>query len=114
MDEHEDYLVGAWWIVWDGKEPVAFCGYRAAVTEPNTAYLSRCGVLASHRGRGIQKKLLQVRLRRIKALRFNSAISTTYLNTVSANNLIRAGFRLYDPRAPWGSPGTCYWRKEFP
>lgn len=112
-DDHEDYLVGAWWIVWDNGEPVAFAGCRPSVTEDEVIYLSRCGVLASHRGRAIQRRLLQRRLDYARSLCAVACISTTYLNTPSANNLIRAGFRLYDPEAPWGSVGTCYWRKEI-
>lgn len=113
LDDHEDYSQGHWWIVWDGYEPVAFAGMRPAITDPRASYLSRCGVMTSHRGQGLQQKLLAGRLRHAKALGFSRAISTTYQNTVSANNLIRAGFRLYDPPSPWGSEGTLYWRKEF-
>jgi GNAT superfamily N-acetyltransferase len=114
MDDHEDYTSGAWWIVWDGYEPVAFAGCRWAITDPRAVYLSRCGVLPSHRGQGLQKRLLAVRLRYAKErCAAGRVISTTYLNTPSANNLIRAGFRLYDPESPWGSVGTCYWTKEL-
>jgi GNAT superfamily N-acetyltransferase len=112
-DDHEDYTSGYWWIVWDGYEPVAFAGMRCSLTAGSTAYLSRCGVMRSHRGQGLQKALLRRRLSLAKREGFGAAISTTYLNTASANNLIRAGFRLYDPDEPWGSLGTCYWRKEL-
>jgi len=110
-DAHEDYLDGSWWIVWDGPEPVAFCGMRQSGTEAGSVYLSRCGVLASHRGRGLQRRLLRTRLAEAKRLGYRAAITTTYLNTASANNLIRSGFRLYDPETPWGVGATCYWRK---
>jgi phage terminase large subunit len=29
----------------------------------------------------------------------------------SANNFIRAGYRLFSPRNPWAWPNTLYWRK---
>lgn len=112
-DDHEDYDSGYWWIVWDGCEPVAFAGMRQAITGPGAVYLSRCGVLRSHRGQGLQTVLLRRRLTHAKREGFEGAISTTYLNTVSANNLIRAGFRLYDPVTPWGLKGTCYWHKAL-
>jgi hypothetical protein len=32
-------------------------------------------------------------------------------NIPSANNFIRAGYRLYQPRYPWAYPATLYWRK---
>jgi hypothetical protein len=38
-------------------------------------------------------------------------ISDTTDNIPSANNFIRAGYRLYQPQAPWGWPQTLYWRK---
>ncbi len=110
-DEHEEYGVGWWWLAYDeAGEPVGFAGMRPALSEPEAVYLSRCGVLSGHRGRGLQRRLLQARLRHAKALRCPAAITTTYCNPPSGNNLIRAGFRLYAPGAPWGSEGTCYWR----
>jgi GNAT superfamily N-acetyltransferase len=113
-DDHEDYESGRWWLVLDGYEPVGFAGLRQALTEPAALYFSRCGVLASHRGQGIQKQLLRKRMSYARTRTDAAAcISTTYKNTASANNLIRAGFRLYDPESPWGSDGTLYWRKEL-
>lgn len=113
-DTHEDYSAGWWWIVFDGWDPVAFAGMRQAHSEKDAIYFSRCGVLTSHRGRGIQKKLLARRIALSKRLGVQACISTTIvMNTPSSNNLIRAGFRLYDPSAPWGHNETLYWRKEF-
>ncbi|WP_454626177.1 phage terminase large subunit [Bradyrhizobium cenepequi] len=34
-------------------------------------------------------------------------------NIASANNFIRAGYRLYQPQAPWAWPHTLYWRKTM-
>lgn len=114
LDEHEDYSSGYWWIVWDGAEPVGFAGSRHAYTEPETTYLSRCGVLASHRGLGLQRRLLKARLKAAEADGHVAVITTTYCNPPSGNNLIRAGFRMYTPVEPWSSSeGTCYWRKDL-
>lgn len=112
-DVHESYETGAWWIVWDGQDPVAFAGCRMASSEPSTLYLSRCGVLAPYRGRGLQRQLLSRRLRYARSQGASAAITTTFSNPASGNNLIRAGFRLYAPESPWGSSGTCYWRKDI-
>jgi hypothetical protein len=38
-------------------------------------------------------------------------ISDTTDNIASANNSIRAGYRLYQPQIPWAWPHTLYWRK---
>jgi hypothetical protein len=35
------------------------------------------------------------------------------INVASANNFIRAGYRLYEPQSPWGWPRTLYWRKSI-
>ena len=112
-DDHEDYLDGFWWIAEDAGEPCAFAGMRDAITMPGAMYLSRCGVLASHRGRGIQRTLLSRRIAHAKRNQALAAISTTLNNIASSNNLIRAGFRLYRPEDPWGSQGTLYWLKEL-
>lgn len=114
-DDHEDYSEGWWWIVYDGPDnPVAFAGMRESHTESGAIYFSRCGVLKSHRGRGLQKKLLATRLRQAKRVGAAACITTTIvMNTPSSNNLIGAGFRLYDPPSPWGHNETLYWRKEI-
>ena len=31
----------------------------------------------------------------------------------SANNFIRAGYRLFSPKNPWAWPNTLYWRKDM-
>ncbi|WP_249140226.1 phage terminase large subunit [Bradyrhizobium manausense] len=33
------------------------------------------------------------------------------INVASANNFIRAGYKLYAPEVPWAWPNTLYWRK---
>ncbi|KAF1049319.1 GNAT family N-acetyltransferase [Xylophilus sp.] len=112
-DDHEDYLAGAWWIVWDGARPIAFAGCRPAITEDTSFYFSRCGVLPDYRGRGLQRVLLGKRIRYARKRGLVAAITTTYCHTTSANNLIGAGFRLYDPVRPWGVEGTLYWRRTI-
>jgi GNAT superfamily N-acetyltransferase len=110
-DDHEPYDQGWWWIAFDESgEPVGFAGMRPATTAQNSVYFSRCGVLSGHRGQGLQKRLLRARAAYARSLGMSAVITTTFENPPSANNLIRAGFRQYQPEAPWGQPGTCYWR----
>lgn len=111
LDSQEDYSEGWWWLVYLDGEPVAFAGMRHAYTETDAVYLSRCGVLSGHRGHGLQRRLLAVRLRLARSIGFVAVVTTTYDNPASGNNLIRAGFRLYTPDSPWACPGTNYWRK---
>ena len=59
---------------------------------------------------------LQLRLMRAMELRarnngWNCVVSDTTDNVVSANNFIRAGYRLYRRQDPWAWPNTLYWRK---
>jgi phage terminase large subunit len=42
---------------------------------------------------------------------FRGMHSDTTDNVASANNFIRAGYRLYRPQHPWAWPNTLYWRK---
>ena len=44
---------------------------------------------------------------------FRGMHSDTTDNIVSANNFIRAGYRLYQPQDPWGWPQTLYWLKTL-
>jgi len=34
-------------------------------------------------------------------------------NVASANNLIKAGFKLYRPEKPWSFVNALYWRKRI-
>ncbi len=47
-----------WWLAWDGDTPVAFGGARKLARE-NVILLERCGVVPSHRGRGLQLRLIR-------------------------------------------------------
>ena len=42
---------------------------------------------------------------------FRGMQSDTTDNLASANNFIRAGYRLYRPQMPWAWPESLYWRK---
>lgn len=104
---------GWWWLVSDGEEPVAFAALRTVPSWPGAGYLARCGVVKSHRGRGLQRLLLKARERKARELGMKRLITTTLDNPVSANNLIRSGFLTYLPSTRWGCPDTIYWLKEL-
>lgn len=112
-DVHEDYREGTWWIVRDNGHPVGFAGMRPARSWPHAAYFSRAGVLPSHRGLGLQRRLIQARVVAARRQGFTCCITTTFENPVSANNLALAGFAPYLPEAPWGADGTTYWLKPL-
>lgn len=104
---------GFWWIAYDGDLPVGFAAMSPSHRWDDTGYLSRSGVVPSHRGNGLQKRLLQVRERKARELGWKWLITDTRCNPPSSNSLIARGFRLYEPSRPWGHTDALYWRKAL-
>lgn len=104
---------GVWWIVYDGKTPVAYAG-AIHLKEKNRVYLCRAGVLPEYRGLGLQKQLIRKRLLWAKSCGVSTVITYTDLDNVfSSNNLIASGFKLYKPDLPWGnSDDALYWTRK--
>jgi len=50
---------------------------------------------------------------RARQIGWDAVVSDTTDNLASANNFIRAGYRLYQPPCPWAWPNTLYWRKSI-
>jgi GNAT superfamily N-acetyltransferase len=113
-DTPADTTTGWWWIVYDALNlPCAFGGLIPSVRWGDTGYLCRAGVLLSHRGQGVQKRLIRARVRQARALGWNWLITDTYENPASSNSLISTGFKLFEPSKPWGANGTLYWRLKL-
>jgi GNAT superfamily N-acetyltransferase len=74
-------------------------------------YVCRVGVLKEHCGHGIQLRLMRAMEARARRNGWKCMVSDTTRNIPSANNFIRAGYRLYLPQYPWAFPDTLYWRK---
>jgi len=104
---------GHWWVAYYETTPVAFAGVIASTRATNAGYLSRVGVLKRHCGRGLQLRLMRALESRARLNGWRSVVSDTTDNVVSANNFIRAGYRLYQPHTPWAWPNTLYWRKSI-
>jgi hypothetical protein len=90
---------------------VAFAGVVPSTHARNSGYFSRVGVLRRHRGRGLQLRLMRVIEARSRRVGWHCIVSDTTNNPVSANNFIRAGYRLYEPDVPWAWSHSLYWRK---
>ena len=113
-DAPSDTTTGWWWIVYDALNlPCAFAGLVPSIRWRDTGYLCRAGVISSHRGQGLQKRLIRARVRQAKALGWNWLITDTYENPASSNSLIACGFKLFEPTKPWGADKTLYWRKKL-
>lgn len=111
-DPIPDWSVGSWWITWEEGKPIAFIGVEPVQSWKESLYISRVGVVASHRGKGLQSRLMSKVCTAAKGL-YKWVISTTFENPASANNFIRCGFTTYLPATSWGAAGTIYWIKEI-
>ena len=107
------FELGAWWLAYHGDEAVAFAGVVPSTHIRNGGYFSRVGVLQRHRGRDLQCRLMRVIEARGRRIGWESIVSDTTDNPVSANNFIRAGYRLFEPPVPWAWAHTLYWRKRL-
>ncbi|MFK4505943.1 GNAT family N-acetyltransferase [Bradyrhizobium daqingense] len=105
--------LGAWWLAYHDDDPVGFAGVVPSTHARNSGYFCRVGVLQRHRGRGLQLRLMRAIEARGRRLGWNSIVSDTTDNPASANNFIEAGYRLYEPEAPWAWSRTLYWRKRL-
>lgn len=104
---------GHWWLAYCGDAPVAFAGLVPARSTPDAGYMIRVGVMEMHRGQGLQKRLIRVRQQRARLNGWTRLVTDTTNNPASANALISAGFRMYEPQYPWGLPEALYWKKEI-
>lgn len=106
-DEHE------FWLARDGDLPIGFC---SAVWRPDRGYvfLSRCAVLPTYSGRGLQQRMIHVRVawaRRIGAHRVITYAHKTSFSSIV--NLIKAGMRLYTPPTEYAGPDFLYFEKRL-
>jgi predicted acetyltransferase len=112
-DKSYDTNHGYWWIATKDGLDIGFAGLIYSPWWSDCGYLIRCGVLPNHRGQGLQKKFIRVRIRQAKALKMNWLVTSTYDNPASANSLISCGFKLFNPSKPWMAKNTLYWRLKL-
>jgi GNAT superfamily N-acetyltransferase len=109
-DTPADTQRGHWWVAFDGTTPAAFAGLYPSAHKPNAGYLCRAGVLKAFRGQRLQRRLIDARIRKAKALGFKSVHTDTIAgNPASSNNLIACGFRMFTPNPQWAGKDACYW-----
>ena len=102
---------GYWWLAFHDVEAVAFAGVIPSTHVCNAGYFCRVGVLSEHWGHRLQLRLMRALEARARPNGWCSIVSDTTDNLLSANNFIRAGYRLFEPKHPWAWPHTLYWRK---
>jgi GNAT superfamily N-acetyltransferase len=108
-----DFEYGHWWLAYQDTTPVAFAGIVPSTRAPKAGYFCRVGVLKVHCGNALQLRLMRALERRARRNGWSCIISDTTDNLASANNFIRAGYRLYQPQYPWAWPNSLYWRKAI-
>lgn len=102
-----------WWLAEvrteDGWEPVGYAGLQPMAAE-GKAFLCRAGVLPEARGKHLQRRLIDVRVRAARRLEGVKRVYTyvAVSNVASARSLVRRGFLPYS----WTrdeSAGTLYY-----
>ena len=120
-DERHMPEKGYYWMAFEenatGKRkdmPVGYCGIEISkIGKQKFGYMNRAAVMKHARGCGLQKRFIQIRIARARAEECKFVITNTFENAISGNNLIKVGFKLYEPKKPLLADGTCYWRLEL-
>lgn len=90
-----------WLAASDRGFPIGFCSARKLARE-NAIFLSRAGVLPLANGQGLQRRMINARVRWGRKIGAERAVTyTVYDNHASIANLLRCGFRFYTPEWPW-------------
>ena len=97
-----------WWVILDQGEIVAYCG---SIYSKGICIFNRAWVKKSHRGQGIQRRMIKTRLKAASTFCHIAITYTTLDNFPSANNLISCGFRLYLPEYSYGGSDKLYFQK---
>lgn len=103
-----------YWCAWDGDHLVGLCSAVRLEAEPSVVFLSSTAVLRTHRGRGLQRRMVRHRIR--WARRQGARVVITYTrndNWPSAANLVREGFQWYAPARSWAGAGMWYFRRDL-
>lgn len=114
-----DFTEGHWWIAfWTGRSgcimrPVAFLGIIQSNQGDDVGYFKRVGVLPEYRGYGLQTRLMRAMHNKARRVGWSRIVTDTRENPHSANNIIRAGYYMFEPVKPWALAGTLYWTKDL-
>jgi len=103
-----------WWLAYDDERTaVGFAGLVPSQRYPNAGYLKRAWVAETARGSGLQGRFLRARALKARRIGWKMLVTETTDALHSANNLMKNGYRLFEPYEPWAFPNSLYWRKEF-
>jgi GNAT superfamily N-acetyltransferase len=100
-----------WWMAFLDKDVVGFAGIVPSLYTPCSGYFKRVLVLPGHQGHGLQMRFMRTLERKAKAIGWEQIVSETTDTIYSANNFIRCGYHIYDPKPRWAFQNSIYWRK---
>lgn len=114
-DPVEDPESHTWFVGFEDGKAVCYASVKLLTgLDAGTAYLARCGVLKSHRGQGLQRRLIKAREAEAKAQGAKVILSyTASWNAHSMNSLFSCGYRAYVPETKWGSEDAVYFKKRL-
>lgn len=104
-----------WWVIIDKKEIIAYCGHSFIQfsTLNHYIYFNRAWVRKDYRGKGIQKRLIKIRMKSAKKITHVILTYTMIDNYASINSLISCGFKIYEPEYKYISGNVLYFRYDF-
>ena len=108
-DDMPSWNGNVFWVATCENHYAGYCSARRI--DPWTVFFSMAGVLPGYRGRGIHRRMVDVRLRWARSWRCEYAI--TYAlpgNWSSVASLIRQGFEVYEPKYAWVGDNVVYLR----
>lgn len=113
-DRIERKLGGAYWLLHHSGRKVGFCALHPLPYEPSVCFLARAGILQAHQGNGLQKRMINVRVRHAQAQGFSHVLTYAWIrNPQSISNLIKTGFKMYEPATYWAGDEMLYFIKDI-
>ena len=103
-----------WFLLTVDDKIAGFAGiYGFTENGEQLGCLERSGLLKPYRGKGLQSAMIDVRLKEARRQGWSEVFTyTNRHNYPSSNNLVKAGFRLYDPYHKYGLKDALYWYKK--
>jgi len=92
--------LGVWWFAYQGDQAVVFAGLVLSTYARNSA-TSPERRLAAALEQGLQLRLMRAAEAHGRRVGWRGIFSDTTDNLVSANNFIKAGYRLFEPEVTW-------------
>jgi GNAT superfamily N-acetyltransferase len=110
---HRHLELGYWFFAYWNEIPVAFAGLVEMFPFPRVGYLKRCYVDPSHRGQGLQQKLLYHRELKAKELGWSCLVGEVREENEFSNlNFEQCDYERVIPEQPWALD-SVFWVKHL-